>query len=403
MQRDKLDKEYIKLLLERCLNFNKSSILFVNYNVEIKEFITKLVNYAKDMGIKEIYLDEDKPLEVHKALVELSLSQLDDCELFDKSIWDYYAKRNASFLLFETETPGLMDDIDPEKLSRASFLKRSSRPIFREKEATNEISWCIAAYPSQEWAKSIFPNDSDAFNKLYQVIGKMCMIDTSDSILSWNNYIKESKNIIDKLNNLNIQRMHYTNSNGTDLYITLPSNHVWAGAGEVDGMIFNMPSYEIFTSPDYRCTEGIVYSSKPLIYNGGLVDDFYIKFSKGKVIDYDAKNGKDILKEIIESDDNSHFLGEVSLVNYDSPISNTGIVFGTTLFDENASCHLALGDAFPECIDDGLTMTRDELLELGLNNSKNHVDFMIGTNDLNIIADTPNGEIQIFKNGNFCI
>ena len=197
--------------------------------------------------------------------------------------------------------------------------------------------------------------------------------------------------------------MHYTNSKGTNLHITLPENHIWVGAGNTPNMLVNMPSYEIFTSPDYRYTEGIVYSAKPLIYNGALLDDFSVTFKEGKAVSCNAQKGQKVLEGIINSDNNSCFLGEVSLINHNSPISNTGLIFGTTLFDENASCHLALGDSFPECIENGLSKSKKELLSLGLNDSKTHVDFMVGTNDLNIIAETDKGNIQIFKNGNFNI
>ena len=182
----------------------------------------------------------------------------------------------------------------------------------------------------------------------------------------------------------------------------MPSNNMWTSVADdiKDNMLVNMPSYEVFTTPDYRYTEGIVYSSKPLLYGGGIVDDFYIKFENGKVVDYDAKVGKDILKGIIESDDNSCYLGECALVDFNSPISNTGKVFKTTLFDENASCHLALGDGFNLTIPNGINMSRDELLERGINQSNNHVDFMIGTEDLVIEAITPDGTIKIFD-GNF--
>ena len=199
--------------------------------------------------------------------------------------------------------------------------------------------------------------------------------------------------------------MHYKNNLGTDLTVELPSDVIWnSAAGEEDSnMLVNMPSYEIFTSPNYKKTSGIVYSAKPLIYGGGKIDEFYIEFKEGKVINYDAKQGKEILKQIIESDENSCYLGEVALVNNNSPISNTNLVFGTTLFDENASCHLALGDGFPDSLKEGLTMTKDELLRKGINQSKNHVDFMIGTKDLEIEAETKDGIVQIFKDGNFVI
>ena len=400
MTKEELDKKYIKLLLERCVNFNKTNILFINYTKEIKEFITKIEEYCKEKNI-EVYLDEDDPETIKETLQSLTLEDIKTCPLFDKSIWDEYAKKGASFLMLDTETPGLMDDVNPKKISLSGKRRRETRPIFREKEGRNEIPWCIAAYPGQKWAESIFPNDKDAYNKLYNVIGKMCMLDTENPIDSWNKYLEESNTIIDKLNNLKVTKLHYTNSKGTDLYITLPENHLWAGAGNTPNMLVNMPSYEIFTSPDYRYTEGIVYNAKPLIYNGTTIDDFSITFKNGKAISCNAQKGKEVLEGIIASDNQSCYLGEVSLINYDSPISNTGLIFGTTLFDENASCHLALGDSFPECIENGLSKTKEELFKLGLNDSKTHVDFMMGTKDLNITAETNKGTIEIFKNGNF--
>ena len=403
MDKKKLDYKYIKLLLERCLDFKKSKILFINYNKEIRDFVLKIKEYALDMGIKEVYLDEDDPEKIKNILTNSTIFEIENCSLFNKSIWDDYAKKNASFLMLETENPGLMDDVDAEKIAKASFCKRATRPIFREKEAKNEISWCIAAYPGQSWAKSIFPSDENAYDKLYMTICKMCMVDTPDPVISWDNYMKESQTIVDKLNSLGILKLHYTNSLGTDLSVTLPKDHIWVGIGDNKDMIFNMPSYEIFTSPDYRYTEGLVYSSRPLVYNGALVEKFYLEFKEGKVVSYEAKKGKEIIKGIVEGDSNSSFLGEVSLINNNSPISNTGLIYGTTLFDENASCHLALGDSFPECIKNGLNLSKQELLNKGLNDSKNHVDFMIGTSDLNIVAETKNGCVQIFKDGNFCI
>ena len=199
--------------------------------------------------------------------------------------------------------------------------------------------------------------------------------------------------------------MRYTNSLGTDLTIELIPDSIWegVGTGKEKNMLVNMPSYEIFTSPDYRKTNGIVYSSKPLNYNGAVIDKFWLEFKDGKAINYDAKKGKDILKGIIESDKTSSYLGEVALVSYDSPISNKNLVFYETLLDENASCHLALGDGFKTVLKDYKKFSDEEIKEKGLNSSKVHVDFMIGTSDLNIEAESDKGNITIFKDGNFNI
>ena len=230
------------------------------------------------------------------------------------------------------------------------------------------------------------------------------MVDKEDPIKSWNEHLNELKNLSTKLTNLKITKMHYKNNLGTDLTVELPSDVIWnSAAGEEDSnMLVNMPSYEIFTSPNYKKTSGIVYSAKPLIYGGGKIDEFYIEFKEGKVINYDAKQGKEILRQIIESDENSCYLGEVALVNNNSPISNTNLVFGTTLFDENASCHLALGDSYPENMEGGLMMDEEQLKANGANSSSIHVDFMFGSEDMEVVGIKPDGsEVAIFHNGNF--
>lgn len=398
-----MENKYIELLLKRCLNFDKSKSLFINYDVVNVDFVNKVVEFAKDMGIDDIYLDEEDINKEHEILSKISLDEIKSHEYFNEYMWDEYAKKNASFLLLETEFPKVMDDIDEDKIALASLTKRSTKPIYKEKQAKEIIPWCITVLPNKVWAASIFPNDKDSYNKLFNAIAKMCMLDSDDPIKSWDKYLEKSKEMADKLNNLKIKKLHYTNSLGTDLTVEYSNDLIWCSAATESGVICNMPSYEIFTSPDYRKTNGIVYNSKPLVHNGALIDKFYLKFLNGRVVDYDAEVGKKVLKGIIESDSNSCFLGETALVEYDSPISNTGIVFGTTLFDENASCHLALGEGFPECIKDGLNKNKDELLDVGINQSKTHVDFMIGTSDLNITALTENGEVEIFKDGNFVI
>lgn len=402
---EELENKYIELLLKRCINFNKSKSLLISYDKVNKNFIEKVVMEATKLGVTDIYTDEEDYKLTYNKLKNQTKEQIINDPYFDKSIWDEYAKKDASFLMFDTEFPNVFNDIDKEKLVVSKNKMRETRKLFREKETSYQISWCIAALPNEIWAKSLFPNDDNAYEKLFKVICEMCMVDKENPIESWNNYIEQVKKQTNKLNDLQITKLTYKNKLGTNLTVSLPKNIKWLSAADDgdDNMLVNMPSYEIFSSPDYRYTEGIVYSSKPLMYGGGKIDKFYLEFKEGKVVNYDAKEGKEILKGIIESDNKSSYLGEIALVNNNSPISNTGLVFGTTLFDENASCHLALGDGFPDCIENGLKMSRDELLELGINHSENHVDFMIGTPDLEIQAETENGPKLIFKNGNFVI
>lgn len=397
-----MDEKYIKLLLEKCLNFKKSKSLFISLEQSVnKEFGEKLVIYAHKLGINDIYIHDKNLIAKHELLKTIKIEDIENNSIFSDSIFDTYAKKNANFLMIESEIPDLMKDIDPDKIAKMGFIARKTKPIFREKEVNDLIPWCICAYPNEKWAQEIFPNDKCAYQKLYNSIMKMCMVDTKDPCKSWDEYITNSVARINKLNNLGIKKLHYSNSLGTDLFIEMPNDSLWCGAANNKDMIVNMPSYEIFSSPNYLKTNGIVYNSKPLFYSGKKIDGFWIKFRDGKVIDFDAKEGKEILKGIINSDSNSCYLGEVSLVNNDSPISNTHLVFGTTLIDENAACHLALGDGFSECIKDGDKLNKEELLEHGINKSTNHVDFMIGTGDLLIEIETEKGNMVLFEKGNF--
>ena len=402
---EELEKKYIDLLLKRCLNFEQSKSLFISYDQMNKDFVEKLIKRAYVLGVQDIKTDEEDIYKLHEKLLEINLEDIETDPYFNKEIWNVYAKKKASFLMLETEFPGVMEDISPEKISKARAVNRATRKLFREKEITYQIPWCIAALPNEVWAKHLFPDDDEAYQKLWKVIYQMCMVDTIDPIQSWNRYILKNQEQVQLLNRLKIRKLHYQNSLGTDLIIEMPEGHLWSGVGseEEKGMLVNMPSYEIFSTPDFRKTEGIVYSSKPLVYGGGRIDGFYLRFKEGRVVEYGAKEGVEMLEDILESDLQAAYLGEVALVNYDSPISNTNLVFGTTLFDENASCHLALGDGFPSCLQKGLNMNKKQLLERGINQSNNHVDFMIGTDDLTIEAETIEGTIILFNNGNFVL
>ena len=210
--------------------------------------------------------------------------------------------------------------------------------------------------------------------------------------------------VADILNEEQFDKLIYKNSLGTNLEISLPSDHLWCSGYSITGAIVNMPTEEVFTSPKYDEVNGEVYSTKPLLYNNSLIEGIYLKFENGKVIDYDAKTGKDVLKSILETDEYSSYLGEVALVSYDSPISATNVIFKETLYDENASCHLAIGRGFNECLSNGGTIRGDELRSRGVNDSKTHVDFMIGSRDLTIDGIKKNGEkVRIMEQGNIKI
>ena len=400
---EELENKYVNLLIDRCLSFKNGKSLFINYFDDNEKFVEKLVTKAKSKGIDDIYLDRHNKEERHQKLLQ-SVEEIKNDDYFDASIWDEYVKKDAAFLMLSTEFPGYFADIPSENMTTASLKTRTSKPLYKLKQLTNEISWCIAVIPNKIWAKEKFPDlsEDDAYNEYFKLMCHCTMVDRENPIEEWDKFLDRQRSLVRALNDLQITKMHYTNSLGTDLVIGLSPDALWQCAGyEGSDVIVNMPTYEVFTSPDYRLTEGIVYASKPLMYGGALVDKFWVKFKDGKVIDYDAEVGKKILKGIIESDEYSCFLGECALVDKNTAIAQTNFVYGETCLDENASCHIALGDAFPECLKGAEDESIDERRERGLNHSDNHVDFMIGTDDLNIVAETKNGEILIFKNGEF--
>lgn len=400
---EELENKYVDLLINRCLSFKNGKSLFINYFDDNEKFVEKLVTKAKSKGIDDIYLDRHNKEERHQKLLQ-SVEEIKNDDYFDASIWDEYVKKDAAFLMLSTEFPGYFADIPSENMTAASLKTRTSKPLYKLKQLTNEISWCIAVIPNKIWAKEKFPDlsEDDAYNEYFKLMCHCTMVDRENPIEEWDKFLDRQRSLVRALNDLQITKMHYINSLGTDLVIGLSSDALWQCAG-YDGsdIIVNMPTYEVFTSPNYRLTEGIVYASKPLMYGGALVDKFWVKFKDGKVIDYDAEVGKEILKGIIESDEYSCFLGECALVDKNTAIAQTNFVYGETCLDENASCHIALGDAFPECLKGADEESIDERRERGLNHSDNHVDFMIGTDDLNIVAETKNGEMLIFKKGEF--
>lgn len=401
-------KKYAELIVKQGVNLQKGQELVIDASIECYALVREIAKWAYQVGAKDVI--------VHYTDETISRLRYEHCpvEHFETvpeylvALRNQYALRHAAIVTITSTDPEAMKGIDPMKISTWSKAVHQQCQTFYDHLDLGIDRWCIVGAPSVAWANKVFPDmsDQEAVNALWQAIFKVTRCDSDDPVEAWNMHRRSFERRVKILNEKKIKSLHYRNHLGTDLVIGMNQDYLFAGGGSytTDGIYSfpNIPTEEIFTSPCKDDVNGIVYSSMPLNYNGNLVDEFYIKFQNGRIVDYGAKKEYEILKSIIETDEGSHYLGEAALVPYDSPIQNLGILFYNTLFDENASCHLAIGRGFNECIVDGLKMNKDELFARGINQSLTHVDFMIGTKDLSIIATLEDGqEFVVFKDGQF--
>lgn len=399
--------KYAHLLLTKGLCINKEQPLLINAPVSAINFVRILTKVACELNIKDIYYDwTDEELK-HTQLTYFNDEEIKQSRFWNKAIHDEYAKKDAAFLFLVSTDSDIMKDIDSNKLKIASSHSLYTRKLYREKQSNNQIDWCIAAVATKEWGDLVFGVSPNSEEKLWEAIFDICLVNTENPEDEWTKKMQENHNMCKKLTNLNIKELHYESSNGTNLTVELPKNAIWCGGSSIikgRELIVNMPTEEVFTTPNTNSTNGIIYSSLPLVHSGIIIKDIVLEFKDGKIISFDASTGKEELKNIIELDEESSMLGELALVDKNSKIAKSNILFYETLFDENASCHIAVGRGFKECIKDAENMTEEELKNIGYNNSKNHVDIMVGTNDLNITAKTyDDKEILIFKDGSFNI
>lgn len=406
--RESLLRKYAKLAVYTGVNVQPDQTLVISSPIECANFTRMLVEEGYKKGAREVVVQWNDEI---TSKLRYEYSPLDVFEKIPNWLKESrlsYAKDGACFLSISASDPELLKDIDPKKI--ATFRKASSiaSKEFSDRLMNNENSWSIVSIPTCGWAKKVFPNltEEEAVNKLWDEIFKIVRVDTENPVDAWNTHTGNLKNKMDYLNNQNLKALHYKNSLGTDLLLELADNHVWVGGAELtqDGIEFiaNMPTEEVFSTPKKTGVNGTVVSSKPLNYSGNLINNFALTFKDGKVVDFSAKEGYETLKSILDTDEGAKYLGEVALVPYNSPISNSGITFFNTLYDENASCHLALGKAYSSCIKNGEKLSEEELAKLGSNNSLTHVDFMIGTKDLKITGITQdNKKISIFENGDW--
>ena len=399
-------KNYARLIARKGVNIKQGQEVVVRSPVDCAAFARLVVeeSYAAGAGHVTMMWSDDAVSRLTYQHVEKSY--FENTPEWKRIQLDSLAKDGACFIFIEGADPEALKGIDPAKPAAASKAQNTQCAVYRHGLDYNLNPWCIAGAAVLPWAKHVFPaaEDDVAMYKLWCAILQVARADGDDPESAWELHDAAFEKNLRFLNDRHFDRLHYVSQNGTDLTVGMTAGHLWGGGrGETpDGHPFfpNIPTEEVFTSPDRTRVDGVVHSAMPLIHHGNKVDNFWLKFEGGKVVDYDAQVGKATLESILETDEGARHLGEVALISKNTPIRESGILFYDTLYDENASCHLALGVGFAECLEGGYDMTPEELVEAGVNVSSTHVDFMIGTDDIDITGITPDGEeVVIFQNG----
>jgi len=403
-------KKYATLTVTMGIALQKGQEININSPVDCAPFARLLAKTAYEAGAKYVsitWMDEKlKRLTYDYAPIEV----LEDIPQWQVEQRNHFVKRGTAVISIAADDPDIYAGADPVKLQAHQKAGSKAFKEYMKAMMSNKNRWCVIAVPTAAWATKVFKNlsEQEAVEKLWQAIFDACRINDGDPVQQWEEHQARLEKRMNFLNESAFDALHFKNSKGTDITVGLVKNHIWASGREEAqdgvGFIANIPTEEVFTTPHKDKINGTVRSSKPLNRNGIFIDDFYFTLKDGKIVDFGAKTGYDALAEILKTDEGILSFGEVALVAANSPISNMNFLFLNTLFDENASCHFALGEAYPSCIKGGNQMTEEELEQNGCNRSLDHIDFMFGTDDMEITGIKSNGEtVQLFKNGNWAI
>lgn len=404
-------KEYARLAIVTGVNLQKEQVLVLNASVETKEMVRILVEEAYQAGAKRVivnYNDEYVSRMHYKYAQEEVLCDIPDYLVSQKV---EPLRAGAAVLTLISEIPGILNGLDSQKIAKANMALQDRCQEVNALTMANKVQWCLIGVPNVSWAKKVFPDlcEEEALDALWEAVLKSVHVqEGQDAVQVWKENDAKMAQRVQLLNDYNFATLHFTNNLGTDLYVDLVDNHLWAGGSDkcVNGVVFNanMPTEEVFTMPYKFGVNGTVVSSKPLHFNGNIVPSFSLTFEKGKVVDFHAEEEADTLRSLLAFDEGSKYLGEVALVPHSSPISQSNILFFNTLYDENASCHLALGRAYPVNVKGGTEMSQAQLNEIGSNHSLTHVDFMFGTKDMKIVGILQDGtKVDVFNEGDFVL
>ena len=397
MNQDTL-KKYAHTLLKYGVNLQQDQTLVISVDVENKDFAVIVTEEAYELGAKEVVLNWRCSPIARQRLLHANESVLEKPANWIPEFYKQYIDDKAAFLSLISANPKALEGIPTDRISLQSRNLNKVLSFYHTAIMNSSVTWCVASVPTVLWANLLGyeGSDEEKINQLWATLLKLCRIEGVEPKDTYRHHMAKLRHRCEALNKLDLKSLRYTCENGTDLLLELPEGHIWLGGEESskDGTIFNanIPTEEVFSAPQYNGVNGVVHSTKPLIYHGNTISDFSFTFKEGKIVEYTAKEGYEVLKELVETDEGSHYLGEVALVDHFSPISQSNQIFYETLFDENASCHLAIGASYPTCLKNSDGLSEEELKERGLNHSLTHVDFMIGHEHMNIKGYTRDGQ-----------
>lgn len=411
MNQELLNK-YAAFTVQVGVNVQKGQTLIIRCPVEGAYFGRACMEAAYKAGARDVVIrwEDEKAARIRMELgEEEALSETKPYEL--RSYLDYAESEGGCCLLaIHASDPEIFKGLDTAKINRVSLAKQEAMKSWREYTMKDRVQWCVVAIPTPAWAASVFPglSEDEAQEKLWSAIFDVCRVTGGDPVSAWKEHVAKTSACRDKLNELQLESIHMTSANGTDLTVGLAEGHTWEGACSKaeNGAVFiaNVPTEEVFTAPHRERVNGVVKGTKPYVYNGQLIEGFSVTFKDGVVVDYSAEKNAELLGQLLDSDEGARRIGEIALVPASSPINRSGLLFYNTLFDENAACHIAFGAGYPTTVKGGAAMTTEQLLACGVNDSAIHEDVMVGAEDMTITGLTKTGEtVTIFENGEWAI
>ncbi len=400
-------ENYAELAVKVGVNVQTGQTVVVMAPIAAADLVRLITLKAYEAGAHNVYVEyNDEQLSKIKYL-HAPEEVFSEYPQWRATAMEQYAESGAAFIQIYSPDPDLLNDVEPSRVATAAKTAATALNKYRSYLMAHKNAWTLLSYATPEWASKVFPGEEAdaALQKLWERIIDATRIDHDNPVSAWGVHNAKLGEMVQFLNEKSYQQLHYE-ATGTSLTIDLPDGHIWLGGAKYNasGVLFNpnIPTEEVYTLPSRDGVNGTVRSTKPLNYNGVVINHFSLTFKDGKVIDFSAEEGAEALQKLLDTDEGARRLGEVALVPHDSPISNSNVIFYNTLFDENASCHLALGQAYPVNLQGGKDMKAEELLGKGANQSLVHVDFMIGAADLSIDGITQDGRKEaIFRNGNW--